>query len=56
MLGGVVGALFYWAVIEAHHPTTVKNLSKDEESHHLLPEANINTPEQRASPVHDAEY
>ena len=56
MLGGVVGALFYWAVIEAHHPIAAKNFSKDEESQKLIPEANINTPEQRASPIHDAEY
>ena len=57
MLGGLVGALFYWALIEAHHPNnTTTATKKDEESQQLLPEANINTPEQRASPTHDAEY
>ena len=53
MIGGVVGALFYWAFVEAHHHSSSK-FSSDEDP--LLPEVNVNTPEERSSPTRDMEY
>lgn len=55
MIGGVIAALFYWALIEAHHPTSDSRKSADDKSP-LLNEGNINTPEERLSPTRDMEY
>lgn len=55
MFGGVIAALVYWALIEAHHPTFVSKGYRDGEPP-LLNEASINTPEERLSPTQDVEY